>query len=65
MIEDTCKYAIPLEIDIYGNILLHYYWPTRMFRTVNAKYLHGNVEFYDLKLHDEDNNTNDNELKGK
>lgn len=30
-----------------------------MFRTVNAKYLHGVVKFHDLKLHDEDNNTND------
>ena len=58
--EETYKYAIPLEINIYGNILLHHYWPTGMFRTVNAKYLHGVVNFHDLKLHDEDNNTNDN-----
>ena len=57
--EETCKYAIPLEIDIYGNILLHHYWPTGMFKTVNAKYLHGNVKFHDLKLHDNANNSND------
>ena len=56
--EETRKYAIPLEIDIYGYILLHHYWPTGMFRTVNAKYL-GNVDFHDLKLYDEDNNSND------
>lgn len=52
--EETRKYAIPLEIDIYGNILLHHYWPTGMFRTVNAKYLHGSVKFHDLKLFGED-----------
>lgn len=57
--EESRKYAIPLEIDIYGNILLHHYWPTGMFRTVNAKYLHGNVNFHDLKLYDEDSNSND------
>ena len=58
-INETRKYAIPLEIDIYGDILLHHYWPTDMFKTINAKYLRGNVTFHDLKLYDKVNDSND------
>lgn len=56
---ETRKYAIPLEIDIYGNILIHHYWTNGMFKTVNPKYIHGNIKLHDLKLYDEDNNNND------
>ena len=60
--EETRKYAIPLEVDIYGDILIHHFWPTGMFKTVNAKYLHGHIKFHDLKLYDydEDNNNDGN-----
>lgn len=59
-INETRKYVIPLEIDIYGNILLHHYWLTGIFKTtINAKYLQGKVNFQDLKLYDEDNDSND------
>ena len=57
--EETRKYAIPLEVDIYGDILIHHFWPTG--KTVDAKYLHGHIKFHDLKLYDydEDNNNDD------
>ena len=58
-IEETRKYAIPLEIDIYGNILIHQYWPDGMFMTVNPKYVHGTINLHDLKLHDDDNDSNE------
>ena len=56
---ETRKYAIPLEIDIYGNILIHQYWLNGMFRTVNPKYIHGTINFHDLKLYDDDNESNE------
>ena len=56
---ETRKYAIPLEIDIYGNILIHQYWANGMFRTVNPKYVHGTINLHDLKLYDDDNDSNE------
>lgn len=35
----TVKYAVPLEVDIYGDIIIHHFWPMSMFHTVNPRYL--------------------------
>jgi len=55
--EETRKYAIPLEIDIYGNILIHQYWPNGMFETVNPKYVHGTINLHDLKLYNDNDSS--------
>lgn len=58
-IGETRKYAIPLDIDIYGNIAINNYLTNDVFETVNRKYMHGTINFHDLKLYDEYNDNND------
>lgn len=55
-IQETCKYAIPLEIDIYGDIIIHHFWQMGMFETVHARYLQDGFDLHDLKFHDSEIN---------
>jgi len=48
----TMKYAVPLEVDIYGSILIHHFWPMGMFKTVNPHYVKESFNIHDGKMHD-------------
>lgn len=50
---ETRKYAIPLEIDIYGDILIHHFWPMNMIATVNARWLQSEIDLHELRFRDE------------
>ena len=51
--KETRKYAIPLEIDIYGDILVHHFWPMDMIATINARWLQEEFDLHDLKFRDD------------
>ena len=52
-IQETRKYVIPLEIDIYGDILIHHFWPMGIFETVHARYLQETFSLTNLKFHED------------
>jgi len=49
---ETVKYAVPLEVDIYGDILIHHFWPMGMFHTVNPRYIGETFDIINGKMHD-------------
>lgn len=53
-ITETRKYAIPLEVDIYGDILVHHFWPMSMVATVNPMYVKKSFNIHDAKFHDDE-----------
>ena len=55
-IQETRKYVIPLEIDIYGDILIHHFWPQSIFETVRARYLQETFSLTNLKFHEDNIN---------
>lgn len=48
----TRKYAVPLEVDIYGDILIHHFWPMSMFHTVNPRYIGETFDIINGKMHE-------------
>ena len=49
----TRKYAVPLEVDIYGDILIHHFWPMSMFHTVNPRYVNETFDITNAKMYDD------------
>lgn len=48
----TLKYAVPLEVDIYGDILIHHFWPMSMFHTVKPRYVDGMFDIINAKMNE-------------
>ena len=51
--KETRKYAIPLEIDIYGDILIHHFWPMDMIVTINARWIQEEFDLHNLKFYED------------
>lgn len=49
---ETVKYVVPFEVDIYGDILIHHFWPMGMFNTVNPRYVKESFNICAGKMHD-------------
>ena len=54
VVNETRKYAIPLEIDIYGDILIHQFWPCGMFTTIEPRYIHEQFDLHRLHFNTDD-----------
>lgn len=50
---ETIKMVIPLEITIYGDILIRHFWSSNIFETIHARYLQESFDIYNSKMHDD------------
>lgn len=51
---ETVKMVIPLEIDIYGDILIHHFWSPNMFETIHERYLSESFDIHNSKMHNDE-----------